>query len=92
MTRNVTLTVGPNTDDGETVEIIRCIQSRDDVTESENSVIRYKCQGVESVDVDDPWEMGGLQHSCQIGVRFVTGRREYLWGIITSTGSLENDD
>lgn len=81
--------IGPEDSNGTELTIIRCFLTEPDPHESEYTTIKYRCHGVESIDVQDPWEMGTLEPSSTICVRFTTGVQEYVSGVIIEVEGLE---
>lgn len=82
------VTIGPQDGDAPDLVITRCIQSFPEVTDGRNATIHYRCHGVESIDVQDPWEMGKSTAGSQIRLEFSTGHVEYVTGVITEVGGL----
>jgi len=80
--------IGPQDGGEPDLVITRCIQSFPNVTGGRNATIHYRCHGVESIDVQDPWEMGKSTPGSQIRLEFITGHVEYVTGVITEVDTL----
>jgi len=78
-----TVKLGPKSDLGHSVEITRGFE--DGTEDYTTTAVKYHCQGVDSVDVDDPWQIGGGK-LCHIHVNFVNGESVYMYGVITDVG------
>ena len=78
--------IGPQNGAEPDLKITRCIQSFPEVTDGRIATLHYYCHGVESIDVQDPWEMGKSTAGSQIRLEFTTGHVEYITGVITEVG------
>jgi len=78
MTEEIEL--GPKDSIGYKVEITRGFE--DGTEEYCTKALKYQCYGVDSISVDDPWQIGGGK-VCHIRVEFVTGESVYMHGVIT---------
>lgn len=82
------VSLGPRDGSGYEITVLRGFD--DGTDDYARTYVEYTCHGVEDIDIDSPWDVGGGRN-CFINVHFTNGSRISLTGVVTEI-ELPSDD